>query len=111
MVNVSSTKKFKTSESLRQGDSLSPFQFLLVMKILSKLVDDAVMNKKINGFQVVEDGIMISHLQFADEIFLFVDAREKEINLEKSTMISVGKDEVVDTLAMKLGCKVEELPF
>ncbi|XP_026459913.1 uncharacterized protein LOC113360641 [Papaver somniferum] len=78
---------------------------------------------------VVEDGLMISHLQFADDTLLFMDASEDEIrrlflvlnsfemltgmkfNLEKSTLISVGSDEVVDSLDMEMGCKVEKLPI
>ncbi|XP_026434791.1 uncharacterized protein LOC113332471 [Papaver somniferum] len=64
-----------------------------------------------------------------DDTLLFVDAKEEEvrrlllilnsfelwtgmkINLEKSTIISVGADEVVDSLALELGYKVEKLPF
>ncbi|XP_026459226.1 uncharacterized protein LOC113359869 [Papaver somniferum] len=128
LMNGSSTEKFKPTKGLRQGDSLSPFLFLLMVEILSKLRDDAVMRKQIKGFEVLECG-MISHLQFPEDTLIFVDAKEEEVkrlllilnsfeiligmqlNSEKSTMINVGADEVVDSLALELGCKVEKLDF
>ncbi|XP_026397117.1 uncharacterized protein LOC113291843 [Papaver somniferum] len=78
LVNGSSTEKFKPSKGLRQGDSLSPFLFLLAVEILSKLIDDVVRRDQLKGFQVVEGGINISHLQFADDTLLFVIANEEE---------------------------------
>ncbi|XP_026378147.1 uncharacterized protein LOC113272539 [Papaver somniferum] len=108
---------------------VSDFQGEFVKEILSKLVDDAVGRNQIHGFQVVEGGTMISHLQFADDTLLFVNATEDEIrklllilnyfelltgmklNLDKSTLISVGADDVVGSLAMELGCRVEKLPI
>ncbi|XP_026445203.1 uncharacterized protein LOC113345742 [Papaver somniferum] len=72
---------------------------------------------------------MITNLQFADDTLLFVDATTDEIrrlllilstfelltgmklNLEKSSMVSVGVDELVEELALELGCRVEKLPF
>ncbi|XP_026410545.1 uncharacterized protein LOC113305757 [Papaver somniferum] len=98
-------------------------------KILSKLVDDAVLRKKITGFQVEDEETVISHLQFADDTLLFVDANVEDVRrlliiltsfellkimklkLEKSSMISVGADEFIGDLALELGCKVEKLPF
>ncbi|XP_026451891.1 uncharacterized protein LOC113352262 [Papaver somniferum] len=129
LVNGSSTEKFKPSKGLRQGDSLSPFLFLLVVEILSKIIDDDVLRRQLNEFEVQEGGIMISHLQFEDDTLLFIDAKGEEIrrlllilnsfelltgmklNLEKSTMISVGADAVIDSLALELGCRVEKLSF
>ncbi|XP_026385033.1 uncharacterized protein LOC113280648 [Papaver somniferum] len=78
LVNGSSIERFKTSKCFRQGDSLSPFLFLLVVEILSKLVDDAVLRGEIHGFQVAEDGLMTSHLQFADDTLVFIDANADE---------------------------------
>ncbi|XP_026417133.1 uncharacterized protein LOC113312608 [Papaver somniferum] len=98
LVNGSSTKKFKPSKGLRQGDSLSPFLFLLVVEILSKLIDDAVRRDQLKGFQVVEGGIMISHLQFVDDTLLFVDANEEEVRI----LCSSVWDEVVKRMEVKL---------
>ncbi|XP_026395934.1 uncharacterized protein LOC113290558 [Papaver somniferum] len=72
---------------------------------------------------------MISHLQFADDTLISIDASVEKVqrlfiildifetltgmklNLEKSTMISVGADNIVDLLAKELGCKTEKLLF
>ncbi|XP_026441443.1 uncharacterized protein LOC113340523 [Papaver somniferum] len=129
LVNGVSTEKFKPSKGLRQGDSLSPFLLLLVVEIHSKLMNDAVERGQIHGFKIVDAGLMISHLQFADDTLLFVDADEDEVtriliiltifetltgmklNLEKSSMISVGADDNIHSLAKILGCKTEKLPI
>ncbi|XP_026437418.1 uncharacterized protein LOC113335613 [Papaver somniferum] len=74
-----STEKLKPSKELRQGDSLSPYLFLLVVEILSKLINDAVSRGQLTGFQVVEHGTMISHLQFADDTLIFIDASVEEV--------------------------------
>ncbi|XP_026383675.1 uncharacterized protein LOC113279185 [Papaver somniferum] len=85
LVNGGSTENFKPSKGLRQGDSLSPYLFLLVVEILSKLINDAVERCQIYGFKVVDH--------------------------DKSIMISVGADGVIDALARELGCKTEILSF
>ncbi|XP_026410315.1 uncharacterized protein LOC113305509 [Papaver somniferum] len=108
-----STEKFKPSKGLRQDDSLSPFLFLLVVEVLSKLVNDVVNRGQIHGFQVMEEGLVISHLQFTDDTLIFINADVEEmrklliilntfemltglkLNLEKSSLISVGADEMI----------------
>ncbi|XP_026459405.1 uncharacterized protein LOC113360071 [Papaver somniferum] len=129
LVNGSSTEKFKPTKGLREGDSLSPYLFLLVVEILSKLLNDAVERGQLSGFQVVENGSIISHLQLTYDTLVFIDASAEEVrrlliilevfetltglklNFDKSTMISVGADEVTDILARELGCKTEKLSF
>ncbi|XP_026458469.1 uncharacterized protein LOC113358980 [Papaver somniferum] len=129
LVNGSSTDKFKPSKGLRQGDSLSPFLFLLVVEVLSKLIDDVVLRDQIHGFKVAEDGIMVSQMQFADDTLMFLDANVDEVrrlllilttfelltgmklNLEKSSMISIDIDNVIEDISLELGCKVEKLPI
>ncbi|XP_026397013.1 uncharacterized protein LOC113291730 [Papaver somniferum] len=107
LVNGGSTERFKPSKGLRQDDSLSPYVFLVVVEILGKLMNDVVQRGQITGFKVTETGSMISHLQFADDTLIFIDANADE----KSTMISVGADEVIGELAKELGCKTEVLPI
>ncbi|XP_026410996.1 uncharacterized protein LOC113306253 [Papaver somniferum] len=98
-------KLINPSKGLRQGDSLSPFLSVLVVEILSKVVLDAVVRGQIHGFQVKENGSIISHLQFADDTLLVKAESGKEL------LISVGADSVISSLALELGCKVEKLPI
>lgn len=83
-------------------------------------MNDAVQRGKIQGFKVAETGSVISHLQFADDTLIFIDANYDEVtrlfiilslfevltgmklNLEKSTMVSIGADDVVKTLLKNL---------
>lgn len=108
------------------GDSLSPYLFLLVVEVLSELICDAFNRDIIHGFQVAPGGIVISYLQFADDTLLFINVEVDEIikmflilftfemltgmklNSEKSSIISLGADDIIDSLAAGLGCKVEK---
>ncbi|XP_026459098.1 uncharacterized protein LOC113359722 [Papaver somniferum] len=128
MVNGISTDNFKPSKGIKQGDSPSLSLFLL-MVVLSKLIVDATSRGQLHDFQVVENEIENFHLQFVDDILIFVDANVEDVkklllilmtfelltgmklNLEKNSMISVGADDVVRGMAMELGCKVEKLPI
>lgn len=98
-----------------------------MVEILSKLADVVVAREQISGFKIVEGGASISHLQLAEDTLLFVNASIEEIrkkililstfeiltgmkiNLEKSSMIIVSTDSIINSLASKLGCKVESL--
>ncbi|XP_026451942.1 uncharacterized protein LOC113352325 [Papaver somniferum] len=99
------------------------------MEVLFKLINDVVERGQLTGFQVVENGTIISHLQFANDTLIFLDASVEEVsklfiilevfeyitgmklNLDKSTMISVGAEAVIEAFSKELGCKTEKLPF
>ncbi|XP_026450473.1 uncharacterized protein LOC113350533 [Papaver somniferum] len=77
LVNGTATKKFKHFKGLRQGDSFSPFIFILVAGILTNLLKKDEDLEMIRGFQLGSN-IMVSHLQFADDTLIFLDANRKE---------------------------------
>lgn len=55
---------------MRQGDPLS-FSFVFVDDVLSRLLSRAVNNGLVKGFTVGSQGVLDSHLQFADDtVFL-----------------------------------------
>ncbi|GLT62472.1 hypothetical protein SLA2020_351090 [Shorea laevis] len=64
---------FSSSRSLRQGDPLSPLSFVIVMKMLSKMISTAVSGGLLSCFFV---GTMtdVSHLLFADDTLFFCGA-------------------------------------
>nr|XP_025674239.1 uncharacterized protein LOC112774162 [Arachis hypogaea] len=129
MVNGSPSKPFKMERGLRQGDSLSPFLFVLVVDVLSRMIGEAVRNGRISPLLVGRDNIELSHLQFADDTILLCPPDEEtvrnykrllrcfemmsslSINFEKSNLIPVNcRPEWVTRMCQLLGCQETALP-
>lgn len=72
-MNGSSARFFNGSRGLRQGDPLSPFLFIRVSKVLSRMISKAEM-RFISEFNVGSGEVFVSHLQFADDTMIFYDA-------------------------------------
>ena len=71
LINGSMTRSFKPSQGLRQGDPLSPYLFFMCADILSISLTHAEALKKIRGIKVGRNGLVFSHLLFADDSLLF----------------------------------------
>ena len=80
LINGSPFRHFKPQRGLRQGDPLSHFLFVLAYEVLSKLIEREAVSNKINGFKLARDLAHITHLQFADDLFIFVQANEENMN-------------------------------
>lgn len=84
-VNGESRFSFMPKRGLRQGDPLSPYLFLLVMDVLSKLIYKGIVAKEFSGIQIRKSCPLLSHLFFADDALLFVDPTPVGVqNLMKS---------------------------
>ena len=122
--------KFKGSRGLRQGDPLSPFLFTLVIDVLGRLIDKAIRGRAICGFIVGKDKIEVSHLQFADDTLLFMEANRNFflnylailevfgsilglcVNLRKSIILGINTEDVwIHNLATLTGCEVGVWPM
>ncbi|KAL5565119.1 hypothetical protein UlMin_028283 [Ulmus minor] len=55
---------------LRQGDPLSPYLFILCMKVLSRLINKKVADGLISGFKISRHSPTLHYLFFADDVFL-----------------------------------------
>jgi len=67
LVNGSPTTEINIQRGLKQGDLLAPFLFLLVAEGFSGMMRNVVSLNLFEGFQFRSDGLVITHLQYADE--------------------------------------------
>ena len=132
LINGSPCGFFGSTRGLRQGDSLSPLLFVLVMEALGRMLDKAVLEGRMSGFSVgnLEGRSMaVSHLLFADDTLIFCKAHldqililrmiliwfeavsSLKINLGKSELVSVGVVNNIDLFLVVLGCKLGSPPM
>uniref|UniRef100_A0A803PUH4 Reverse transcriptase n=1 Tax=Cannabis sativa TaxID=3483 RepID=A0A803PUH4_CANSA len=123
LINGERIGKFTPTRGLRQGDSLSPYLFLICSEGLSCLIQEAERAGSIHGIRFGKEGVKVSHLFFADDSFVFLEGNEAEcdtmssilqrysrlsgqqINLEKSE-VSMGSrisSQLGNYLANRLG--------
>ncbi|XP_010431573.1 PREDICTED: uncharacterized protein LOC104715904 [Camelina sativa] len=65
---------FTGSKGLRQGDSISPYLFVLVMEVFSQMLRKAYNNSLI-GAHANTSNPQVTHLAFADDIMVFFDGK------------------------------------
>lgn len=133
LINGSASKEFNIQKGLRQGDPLSPFLFNIVVEGLNLLLERAREQNIIAGARIGSNGsngVVVSHLQFADDTIIFCrnDGEELanikrilrcfqlmsglKINFSKSSLCGVKvSHQEVTSLAMVMGCKVDYLPI
>ncbi|KAI0498608.1 hypothetical protein KFK09_019498 [Dendrobium nobile] len=79
IVNGKSHGFFKASHGLRQGDPISPTLFIIAADFLSRGLSDLFINCPSLYFRTL-GGINISHLCFADDFIVFLNASRNKIN-------------------------------
>ncbi|XP_021761446.1 uncharacterized protein LOC110726302 [Chenopodium quinoa] len=69
------------SRGLRQGDPISPYLFILVADVLSRMLQTASKRNLIHGVRASRNGPEITHLFFADDNLLFTRATRQECSI------------------------------
>lgn len=76
---------------IRQGDSISPFLFVLCIERLSHCIREAVRTKRWKGIKLSRYGPLLSHLLFADDMVLFTEASVDQIHIIKECLDTFSK--------------------
>ncbi|XP_071712529.1 uncharacterized mitochondrial protein AtMg01250-like [Rutidosis leptorrhynchoides] len=69
LINSSPTKEFRLQKGVCQGDSLSPYLFIMVAEGLKHLTKVAAANNRYSGIKIGCDNIQVTHLQYTDDTF------------------------------------------
>jgi len=86
LVNGSSTKEFKPSRGLRQGDSMTPFLFLIVAQVLTGLVKQATRKNLFSGIKVEDKKVEVNLLQFVDDTLFVCESKVQNIMCIKAIL-------------------------
>ncbi|KAL5574975.1 hypothetical protein UlMin_016674 [Ulmus minor] len=79
------------SRGLRQGDPLSPFLFLFCSEGLSSLMAKFELKGKLHGLKFGNIGLLVSHLLFTDDSFMFFNASTSESEVIVEIYINTRK--------------------
>jgi hypothetical protein len=130
LVNGSPTEEINIQCGLKQGDPLAPFLFLLVAEGLGGMMRRAVEIGRFNGFRVGRNGVVLSHLQYADDTLCIGEATLEnlwtlkavmrafemvsglKVNFWKSNILGVNVSQDFMRLAsVFLNCRTGSIPF
>jgi len=131
LVNGCLTDEFPIERGLRQGDSLSPFLFLLAAEGFNVLMSVVVREHLFTGYGVDQAGDMrLTHLQFADDtltigekswqnvrtmravLLLFEEMSGLKVNFNKSMLMGVNiHDSWLSKAALVMSCRKGSIPF
>lgn len=90
LINGEPTQAFKPRCGLRQGDPISPYLFILVLEVLSKLMLRLEQAGHVKGVKISRSTPSISHLIFADDsLFCSKPIQYHVVKLEKLKIYSV----------------------
>ncbi|XP_057744794.1 uncharacterized protein LOC130962625 [Arachis stenosperma] len=97
--NGNKTEEFIPKRGVRQGDPISPYLFVICMDKLSQLIEELVHLGEWKPMAAGRRGPRISHLIFADDVLLFTEASQEQMQRVK---------EVLEKFCKASGLKINE---
>lgn len=88
LINGKKRPSFSPSQAIKQADPLFTLHFFLAMESLTNIINNKIAQKKWIPFKFRNNSTLISHLLFADDIFLFIKATSECINSIYKTLSS-----------------------
>ncbi|XP_042980144.1 uncharacterized protein LOC122310314 [Carya illinoinensis] len=82
---------FKGGRGLRQGDPLSPYLFILVEEILSRMIKQQIQLGKIKPFYHPRGAPIVSHLLYADDIVIFTNGGKTSLKAVSMVIKKYGE--------------------
>lgn len=86
IVNGTATPYFSPSRRIRQGDPMSPYIFILCMKMFSRLISYQVDTLNWDSITISNKGPHLSHLFFVDDLTLTSKVNMKSCTTIKNTL-------------------------
>lgn len=80
LLNGRSIGSIKPSRAIRPGDPMSPFYFIIVADVLSKMMNKALENNLITEIKMARSCPVVSHIFFVDDSLFFLKATSNECN-------------------------------
>ena len=130
LINGSPSIPIKLQKGLRQGDSLSPFLFDVIVEVLHLIIVKATSMRLWEGIEANHGGQKVTHLQYADDVIMFCPSRLTflknikkalilfhlasglKVNFHKSSIMGLNvTDAWLNCAATELLCKKGSIPF
>ncbi|GKV23775.1 hypothetical protein SLEP1_g33471 [Rubroshorea leprosula] len=87
---------FNPQRGLRQGDPLSPYLFIMCMERLSHKIQSKVHSKAWKPFRISRGGLALSHLFFADDLMLFSEASNQQVEVIMGCLTEFSNESGLD---------------
>ncbi|XP_031124379.1 uncharacterized protein LOC116027093 [Ipomoea triloba] len=102
--NGEQLRQFVPQRGIRQGDAMSPAIFVRYLEKLSKMISLQVSSGGWKGIRLDSDGLVLSHLCFADDMLLFSEASIDQVEVIQDSDIATRLSiEQTDNLGKYLG--------
>lgn len=80
LINGTPMGSVKPSRGIRQGDTLSPYLFILCTEVFSSMCDKALLDGSLPGIRVSRGSPQINHLLFADDTMFFCKSSPSSVS-------------------------------